>query len=113
MKTSVSLRRQRKVETQNLASHKKVSPILSMPCCARVLLWIRRETQDFASLQVGKSFIVNAILPAFIAMGSTWDARFYNHTRLAPLRCKAKGAVSLHYNPLHKNTIPAVKNIDN
>ena len=27
----------------------------------RILPWIRRETQDFASLQVGKTFIVNTL----------------------------------------------------
>ena len=27
----------------------------------RILPWIRRETQDFASLQVGKTFIANAL----------------------------------------------------
>ena len=38
--------------------------------------------------QVGKTNIVNALLPAFIAMGSTGDARFCIHIRLAPYSLK-------------------------
>ena len=40
-----------KVETQNLASHKKVSPIYIYGNMLIEIEFVARETQDFASLQ--------------------------------------------------------------
>ena len=42
-----------KVETQNLASHKKVSPIYIDGNMLIEIESVARETQDFASLQAG------------------------------------------------------------
>ena len=42
-----------KVETQNFASHKKVSPIYIYGNVLIEIEFVARETQDFASLQAG------------------------------------------------------------
>ena len=51
MQLSVLNRRILKVETQNLASHKKVSTIFVDGNVLIYIEFIARETQDFASLQ--------------------------------------------------------------
>ena len=51
MQLSVLYRRILKVETQNLASHKKVSPIYIDGNMLIEIESVARETQDFASLQ--------------------------------------------------------------
>ena len=53
MQLSVLYRRILKVETQNLASHKGVSPIYIYGNVLIEIEFVARETQDFASLQAG------------------------------------------------------------
>ena len=53
MQLSVLNRRILKVETQNLASRKKVSPIYIDGNMLIEIESVARETQDFASLQAG------------------------------------------------------------
>ena len=53
MQLSVLYRRILKVETQNLASRKKVSPIYIYGNVLIEIEFVARETQDFASLQAG------------------------------------------------------------
>ena len=63
----------------------------------RSLIPLPAKSRDAKSCvsQVGKSNIVNVLLPACIAMGSTGDARFCVSNGLTPLRYKAKNSVSL------------------
>ena len=51
MQLSVLYRRILKVETQNFASRKKVSPIYIYGNMLIEIEFVARETQDFASLQ--------------------------------------------------------------
>ena len=53
MQLSVLYRCTLKVETQNLASHKGVSPIYIYGNVLIEIESVARETQDFASLQAG------------------------------------------------------------
>ena len=53
MQLSVLNRRILKVETQDFASHQKVSPIYIDGNMLIEIEFVARETQDFASLQAG------------------------------------------------------------
>ena len=58
----------------------------------RILPWIRRETQNLASHKWVRPISSIPYLYVFIAMGWTGDARFCVSTGLAPLRYRVKRA---------------------
>ena len=49
-----------------------------------VLVWVARETQDFASLHGAYAVIVSGLLNGCIGMGRTGDARFCVSTGRTP-----------------------------